>query len=195
MPAMFIFDFERTLPARLIFRRYRQCLKDSPYKKIHHMVFGNNADEFIRILGNVMIQFTFIEHTCAMITDAITRSSEGTKCFNKIKNAQQRIVTFGSLTQNIDSEHSGPFQIFLERLENIRERRNFLAHATYGNIFDENDEILTTMNGQIKKYSMTDHRALMSEMNSLTSDILRFSAPITSSYIISKYSIKNEEGS
>jgi len=142
------------------------------------MVFGKNSEEFIKIVGNVVIQFTFNEHTCSMITDAITSSSEGSKVFYKTKNAEKRIESFKSLTKNIKGTNSKEFQSFLDRLDKIREKRNFLAHSIYGNLFDNNDEILATTNGKIKNYSMTEHRQVLKDIEKLTRELLNFGTPL-----------------
>ena len=156
------------------------------------MVFGKHAEEFTSILGKVIVQFTFIEHTCSMITDAITSSSEGTKFFYKVNSAEQRIERFRSLTKNLKTEEAQKFQTFLDRLDEIREKRNFLAHSTYGNLFDENDEIWTTKNGTVKKYSMNEHREIFNQINKLTGDILNFGNPLLVGHV--KKKMKKKEG-
>lgn len=154
------------------------------------MVFGKHAEEFTNIVGKVVIQFTFVEHTCSMITDAITSSSEGTKFFYKVNSAEKRIERFRSLTKNLKTEEAEKFQPFLDRLDKIREKRNFLAHSTYGNLFDENDEIWTTKNGTVKKYSMNEHREIFNEINKLTGDVLNFGTPLLVGHVKKKLTKK-----
>lgn len=158
-------------------------IEDTQYK-LKIMVFGSHAEEFIQIVGKIIIQFSFAEDTCAMIVDAITETDEGTKAFNEIRSAEKRIGKFKASVDKINNSKSKEFKKLLERLNILRDKRNYMVHATYGNLFSEDGSIRTIKDGKLRNYALGEHRECSLDMDNIIRDLLQFGNPILVAYAL-----------